>query len=81
MGVSTPSAAAVAVITAGLVGAEHTPKGGMFTIGLLSVMVAAGVPVSVLFSGSTTRVEGAAPKLHIIVAPMQTCIAIGRYLL
>ena len=70
MGVSTPSAAAVAVITTGFVGAEHMPKGGMFTIGLLSIMVAAGVPVSVLFSGSTTSVEGAAPKLHIIVAPI-----------
>jgi hypothetical protein len=32
--------------------------------------------VSVLFSGNTTRVEGAAPKLHIMVAPMHTCIAI-----
>jgi hypothetical protein len=75
MGVRTPSAAAVAVITTGFVGAEHMPKGGMFTIGLLSMMVAAGVPVSVLFSGSTTRVEGAAPKLHIMLAPMHTCIA------
>jgi hypothetical protein len=53
----------------------------MLTIGLLSMMLAAGVPVSVLFSGSTTSVEGAAPKLHIIIAPMQTCIAMSPLLL
>src|SRR5271163_5301507 len=75
-GVSTPAAAVVAVITAGFVGAEHIPKGGIFTIGLLSMMLAAGVPVSVLFWGRTTSVDGAAPKLHSIAAPMQTCIAI-----
>jgi hypothetical protein len=81
IGVSTPRAAAVAVITTGLLGEEHMPKGGMFTIGLLSMMVAAGVPVSVLFSGSTMSEAGAAPKLHARDAPIHTCIAIFRSLL
>lgn len=33
-GVNTPSLAAVAAITTGLVGAEHRPKGLIFTMGL-----------------------------------------------
>jgi hypothetical protein len=32
--------------------------------------------VNVLFTGNTTSELGAAPKEHIISAPMQTCIAI-----
>ena len=75
-GVNTPEAAEVAAMTAGLVGAEHMPNGGMFTVGWLSMMFAAGVPVSVRFCGSTIKDEGAAPKLHCIVAPIQTCIGI-----
>jgi len=43
IGVSTPIAAEVAAATAGLVGLEHIPKGGMFTIGLLSKILAAGM--------------------------------------
>jgi len=45
MGVSTPNAAAVAEITTGFVGALHIPNEGTFTIGTLSIIVAAGVPV------------------------------------
>ena len=64
MGVSTPIAAAVAAATIGLAMDWHMPKGGMFTIGLLSMMLAAGVVASTLLAGSTTNVEGATPKLH-----------------
>lgn len=72
IGVSTPSAAVVAEATVGLASEEHIPKGGILTMGFESMMVAAGVPVSVRFSGSTTSVDGAAPKLHIMFAPMHT---------
>ena len=64
MGVSTPIAAAVAAATIGLAMDWHMPKGVMFTIGLLSMMLAAGVVASTLLAGSTTNVEGATPKLH-----------------
>ncbi|CDI02003.1 conserved hypothetical protein [Candidatus Competibacter denitrificans Run_A_D11] len=41
-GVGTPIAAAVAETNAGLVGEKHMPKGMMLTIGLLSMILAAG---------------------------------------
>lgn len=72
IGVNAPNAAAVADATAGFAIDEHMPKGMMFTIGLLSMMVAAGVVVSVRFSGNTTSELGAAPKLHCNIAPMHT---------
>jgi len=73
IGVSTPSAAAVAAATVGFDGDEHIPNGSTFTIGLLSMMFAAGGPPAiVLFCGSTTSVLGAAPKLHCSIAPMHT---------
>ena len=75
IGVRTPSAAAVAAATVGLDRDVHMPKGMMFTIGLLSMMLASGVIVIVRFCGSTTRELGATPKLHCSIAPMQTCIA------
>ncbi len=71
IGVRTPSAAAVAAATVGLEGDMHIPNGGMLTIGLLSMMFAAGVVASTLLVGRTTSVDGAAPKLHIIEAPIQ----------
>jgi len=77
IGVSTPKAAAVAAATVGFANDVQTPKGGMFTIGAKSMIVAAGVPVSVRLIGNTTSEEGAAPKLHIIDAPIHTCIAIS----
>jgi hypothetical protein len=72
MGVSTPIAAAVAEATAGLARDEHTPNGGMFTIGLLSMIFAAGALHMVLLAGSTLSVLGAAPNEHIIIAPETT---------
>jgi hypothetical protein len=72
IGVKTPSAAAVAAATVGFAIEEHMPKGRIFTNGLLSMMFAAGVAVMVRFTGNTTNVLGATPKLHWRVAPMHT---------
>jgi len=44
IGVSTPKAAVVAAATVGLARLVHMPKGGMFTMGIWSMMVAAGGP-------------------------------------
>jgi hypothetical protein len=54
---------------------EQTPKGGTLTMGALSIIVAAGVPVSTPFAGKTMRLDGAAPKLHWRRAPIQTIFA------
>ena len=64
MGVKTPSAAAVAAATVGLLGEEHIPKPARLTNGLLSIMVAAGVPAITLLVGITVSGHGAAPKEH-----------------
>ena len=65
IGVSTPSAALVATATAGLAGHMHIPNDWMFTIGMLSMMFAAGTPLVITrFSGVTTSELGAIPKLH-----------------
>jgi hypothetical protein len=67
-GVGVPIAADVAAITSGLAGAIHIPNEGMFMMGTLSMMVAAGVPsATVRFSGRTTRVAGAIPKVQVNV--------------
>src|SRR5882757_6705370 len=66
MGVSTPSAAAVAAATVGLAIDMHIPKGMML--------------VSTLLVGSTTSELGAIPKLHCIIAPIQTCRGMTRLL-
>src|ERR1700723_2017766 len=77
IGVSTPIAAAVAAATIGLAGDMHMPNGMMFTIGILSMMLASGISlVKTMFVGRTTSELGAIPMVHIIIAPMQTCIAI-----
>ena len=72
IGVKAPSAAAVAAATTGLDIELHVPNGGTFTMGTLSMIVAAGVPVSTALTGRTASVLGAVPKLHCITAPMQT---------
>jgi hypothetical protein len=65
IGVSTPSAAAVAATTIGFAGELHIPKGMTFFMGVKSMMLAMGrlEPV-VPFSGVTTMADGATPKLH-----------------
>lgn len=73
IGVSTPKAAAVAAATVGLDGELHIPNGKMFTKGLWSMMFAAGGPSAMtLFVGSTTSDEGATPKVHCSIAPIET---------
>jgi hypothetical protein len=77
IGVRTPIAAAVAAATIGFAGDMHTPNGMMFTMGMLSMMLASGISlVKTMFVGKTTSELGAIPMVHIIIAPMQTCIAI-----
>jgi len=73
-GVNTPSAAEVAAITAGFVGAWHIPNGMMFVIGMWSMIFASGTLLVVtLLTGKTTSALGVIPKLHDIMAPLQTC--------
>jgi hypothetical protein len=69
IGVNTPEAAAVADATDGFEGVVHMPKGGMFTLGLLSMMLAAGAPTIVLLVGRTLSALGATPNEHIIMQP------------
>src|SRR5512144_1998942 len=75
IGVSTPRAAAVAAATVGLAADVHAPNGGMFMTGAKSLLLAEGVLVMTRLSGRTTRVEGATPKLHIMVPPVHTAMA------
>ena len=77
IGVSTPIAADVAEATAGLARLVHIPKGMMFTIGLWSIIFAAGwLPDITRFSGKTTNELGATPNEHMRLAPLHTCIPI-----
>jgi hypothetical protein len=64
MGVSTPKAAVVAAATVGFDRDIHMPKGNMFTMGLLSIIVAAGVVAMTLLVGRTISVPGACPNEH-----------------
>jgi hypothetical protein len=76
MGVKTPIAADVALATVGLDKELHMPKGMMFFIGTLSMIVPTGfLPAITRFSGVTTKILGAAPKLHWSCAPAVTNIA------
>jgi hypothetical protein len=69
IGVSTPSAAAVAAATVGLAKLVHMPNGGMFIIGTMSLIVAAGLPsMSTRLVGKTFSVDGATPKVHVNMA-------------
>jgi hypothetical protein len=78
-GVGTPNAAAVADTKAGLVGDMHIPNGRMLTMGLLSMIFAAGwLLVIIRFCGNTTSVliPGGTANMHFNTAPLQTCIGI-----
>lgn len=72
IGVKAPIAAEVAAATCGFASDWHMAKGGMFTFGILSIMLAAGAPAVTLFFGKTDSAEGAIPKLHVIIAPLTT---------
>jgi hypothetical protein len=70
MGVRTPIAAEVAEATAGFASDMHIPKEGMFAIGTLSEMFASGTSeLFTLRTGSTSRLAGVIPKLHLNIAP------------
>jgi hypothetical protein len=82
IGVGTPSAAAVAAITAGFDGLLHIPNGMTLTIGTWSMIVAAGSPPAMTrLTGNTTKALGAAPKLHAIIAPFVIWVGIALPLL
>src|SRR6478609_574734 len=71
IGVSTPSAAAVAAATIGLASEVHSPNGKMLTIGTVSVIVATGTLLAIVrLAGGTTSVDGATPNEHISSAPL-----------
>src|SRR5690349_10939333 len=76
-GVSTPSAAAVSAATMGLAGSLHIPNGKMFTSGLLSMMLAAGVG-HIGRLPTTSKLEGASPPVQRVTAPRHTCCPILR---
>lgn len=72
-GVSTPSAAAVCAAVIGFAKLEHTPNGGMFAMGLLSMIDAIGFFSAVTFAdGITLSVDGATPNEHCSMAPVTT---------
>ena len=55
----------------------HIANGMMLTIGLWSMMFAAGwLPDNTRLAGNTTRLDGAMPKLHTSCAPLTTCSGI-----
>jgi hypothetical protein len=79
IGVNTPEAAIVAAITAGFEGEEHIPNGKMLTIGMKSIMFAAGMKfTNTRLAGRTIRDDWATPNMHFIVAPMTTCFGIVK---
>ena len=51
----------------------HIPNGGIFAIGMLSVMTPAIMALVCTGRGVATKLEGARPNGHIIIAPVQTC--------
>jgi hypothetical protein len=70
MGVRTPIAAAVAEATVGLAIDWHIPKGAIFTMGLLSMMLPIAIFIHFGRMGSRTeKVPGVIPKLHCSIAP------------
>lgn len=81
IGVSTPKAALVAAATVGFARLLHMAKGGIFAKGILSMMLPAGLlhPITKLVPNEL-KVAGAAPKLHIINAPVVTRTAITSHL-
>ena len=68
-----------AAMTSGLVGAVHIPNGGMLAMGAKSIIVAAGVGAVTVGADVALNVEGAAPKLHCIIAPLTTSCPIQTH--
>jgi hypothetical protein len=62
---------------AGFAGLLQVPNVGIFTIGLLSIIVASGpAPPNIVVCEFTIKVAGAVPNGHIMFAPMLAQIAI-----
>jgi hypothetical protein len=72
IGVNAPKAAAVAAATIGFAIELHMPNGSIFTMGLLSIILAIGIAVMTIFAGSTINELGAAPNVHCSIAPPHT---------
>ena len=73
IGVSTPQAAAVAEATVGLAIDVHMPKGSMLDMGAMSMMFAISIFPHLGRKGTVTiSDDGAIPKLHCSIAPIQT---------
>jgi hypothetical protein len=77
-GVNTPNAAAVAAATCGFAGEMHMTKGMTLTIGLLSMMLAAGTLLAFTrFAGKITNEDGPVPNEQVAIAPVTTCWGIN----
>ena len=63
-------------LVAGFATELHIPKGGIFALGLLSMMVAVGAEVITVVCALATSEEGAVPKVHSMLAPVHTQKAI-----
>lgn len=73
IGVSTPSAAAVAEATVGFASEVHIPQGVTLVIGTTSRTVAAGFPfIRTVCCEVAISVPGVVPMLHWIEAPLTT---------
>jgi hypothetical protein len=80
MGVSTPQAADVADATVGFAIDWHIPKGSIFVIGIMSVIFAISILLHLGRRGTVTiSDDGAIPKLHCIMAPIQTNLPITPF--
>lgn len=81
IGVSTPIAAEVADATVGLASDWHMPKGMMFVMGIISMIFAISILPHFGRKGTVTMSDdGAIPKLHCSIAPMQTKFPIPLYI-
>lgn len=74
IGVNVPMAADVADAVAGKAKEEQTPKGGMFAMGLWSMMLPASMYPDFTIFGVAMKLEGAAPIVHFMMAPVTTCL-------
>ena len=73
IGVSVPKAAAVADATVGLAKDWHIPKGMIFDMGAMSIILAMSIFPHFGRNGTLTiSDDGAIPKLHCSIAPIQT---------
>jgi hypothetical protein len=73
IGVRTPKAAAVAVMTSGLAGLLHMPNGGIFMIGTIwTIVAAANASLTTGAAGNSSAMNtlGVNPKLQVSAQPV-----------